>query len=422
MNVSRVGVRCSDDHLATVCGGDNAEVKRMRQPGRPRPILIAVLLAPSSLLLGFFGYRSLPGPPPAVTDALYSSLQLFTVGGSIPAHGTPWQLDVARFLAPLAVVYAAIVAAVSLVRNQAERVVVAARARDHILVIGLGATGAAVARGLRQHHQVVALEVDPHSSRISSARADGVQVLIGDGSNTHFLAQAQVVRARHVVVMTADDSRNLAIAAALREFLAVRRRDPITIHVAVANLDLWKELSHLQVAAARNPTVTEYLNVADRTAQRVVTAACAITREMTLSHVYIHGNSSMALRAVVHTARLAALHNIETRIEVGEEDLLQRVRDEEPWCRPYLMKSGTRELPPAPLALVCTADNDDAGAITRGLMLARQFPAAIVVVAVYRERSETTLLEADQLASRVHLVSAKLDALGQELLVGPCRK
>jgi hypothetical protein len=67
------------------------------------------------------------------------------------------------------------------------------------------------------------------------------------------------------------------------------------------------------------------------------------------------------------------------------------------------------------LVIVCDEEGADARAISRGLLLARQYPAAQVLVAVYRPRSETTLTAAGVVGLRVRLVSAKIDALGQEL-------
>lgn len=392
----------------------------MRRAGRPRPILLAVLLAPLSTALGFVGFR-LSNSSLSATDALYSALQLFALEGSIPRGGTPWQLDVARFLAPLAVVYAAVIAVVSLLHNQAQRLIVAVRSRGHVVVVGLGATGTLVAAGLRREgYEVVALEIDPDNRRVSVVDAEGVRVLIGDGTSKTFLTTARVHRARHVVVLTGEDSRNLEIAAVVREFLLDRGRSPTTVHVAIANLDLWKELSRIELAAKHDNVSIEYVSLADRTAQRLLGWASTISGKDVLPHVYVDGDTPVASRVIAHIARRGVLAGIRPSIGLsGEEDPLRRLRSEEPWCENVaditVVEEGPGTQAPA-LALVCGGDDGDADAISRGLVLVRRFPEAHVAVVVYRERSETALDAVRGVTSRMHLVSAKVDALGHELL------
>lgn len=352
-----------------------------------------------------------------MSDALYAALQLFTVGGVIPAQ-TPWQLDVARFLAPVAVVYAAVVAAVGLLRNQAERLTVALTARHHVVVVGLGAAGIQVARGLRRSgHKVVALEANSDSSSIPVARANGVRVVVGDGTSRHFLRLAQVHRARHVAVMTGDDSRNLEVAAAVRHLLASRGLRTVGMHVAIAHLDLWRELSRLRLTVPHTGVVTEYLHLADRTAQRILNEATAFGGPDCLRRVLIDGDTAVAARVATHLIRRGLVDGTRASIQTTTGSRLrERMRHEEPWHGQFVDLVPAEDGPGPGVALVCAADNDDAGAISRGLVLARLYPDTVVVVTVYRPRSETTLAATGGLGRRVHLVSAKVDALGQELL------
>lgn len=397
----------------------------MNRLRRPPPILLALLLAPLSLVLGYVGYRDAPDLALSGTDALYGALQLFTVGGVIPER-TPWELDVARFLAPVAVVYAAVVAAVSLLRERAQRTVVAAVARRHVVVVGLGATGSLVALGLRRSgHSVVVLEIDPRNPRTGAARAAGVRVLTGDGTSRAHLERAQVDRASHVIVLSADDSRNLEIASVARQIVQTsRRREPVTLHVAITRGVLWRELDRLRLAEPHQRVTTEYVNLDDRTAQRLLAVAEEGAGGSALDWVLVDGDSAVATRTVAHVVRRALLRGVTPRVDLAAADggaaLLERLRAEEPWCLEHadlslVGRDGPADAPHAPVALVCLVEAD-ADAITRGLVLARQMPEARIVVAVYRPRSETTLTAAGGMARRIELVSAKFDALGRELL------
>ncbi len=390
---------------------------------RPRPILLATVLVPTAALLGFIGYTSIPGSTLSITDALFSTLQLFALEGGIPDEGTPLTLDIARFLAPLSLVYAAVLTAVALLRDQAQALATAF-ARGHVLVVGLGETGTMVAKGLRESGwAVVALESDRQSAGIASARAEGVRVIVGGGSESTFLWRAQVGRARHLVVLTGDDSRNLEVAAVARHSIQEKAAGPVTIHVAISDVGLWRELSRLQLVEATQQVTTEYFNLTDRTAQRLLSVAERLAPANAATRVLVEGDSPLASRLVglvVHRAMVAGVRPcIELTSALGG-DPLARLRRDEPWCFDQAdIRAGTNE--PSPdgdspvVALVCLT-GDDAAAITRGLVLVRQLPEAQVLVAVHGARSETTLEAAGAKIPRLHLVSVRFEELGRELL------
>lgn len=381
------------------------------------------------MALGYAGYREATELHLSVSDAMYASLQLFTVGGVIPAD-TPWQLDVARFLAPVAVVYAAVVAAVALLRDRAQRLLVAFWARGHIVIVGLGATGSLVAQGLRDRgHRVVALEVDPRSTRLAAARSAGVLVIAGDGTSAAHLRRAKITRARHVVVLTADDSRNLEVAAVARSVLLGTGRSATTVHVAIQRPDLWKELDRLRLTRPGRIVTTEYLNLDDRTALRML-AVAEEWHPHPIENVLIDGDTSVATRVIAHVVRRALLAGRRPRIHLagtaeGAAAVYARLRSEEPWCDDVAdvrllpdeqMAAGEVPAGDLPsLALVCLVEAD-ATAITRGIVLARHLPGTHVVAAVYRPRSEQTLDAAGDITAFLHLVPAKFEALGTELL------
>ncbi len=187
---------------------------------RPRtrrlpPIALAVVVAPLATALGIWGYAR-AFHELSVTDVVYRSLQLFTVDAQVPPQGTPWQLDIARFMAPLAVVYAAVVAAIALLRGRYDGWWVRFLAKDHVVVVGLGDTGVRVVRGLRQggkSRTVVTIELDPRNPNVSTARSYGGRVVIADATSGRALELARIDRASQVVVVTGDDSLNLEVAA-----------------------------------------------------------------------------------------------------------------------------------------------------------------------------------------------------------------
>jgi hypothetical protein len=210
---------------------------------RSSPVAWAVLLAAVALVLGYAGYRT-ADVPLSRSDALFSALQLFALEGGVPEGGTPWALNLARFLAPLSVVYATVATMVTILRDQVQRTVVSVTAKNHVLLIGLSRSTQHLAVALRREgRQVVVVEADPTNKRMPGLRAEGAQVLVGDGRQEVILRQVHVERADHVVVTTGDDSRNLEIADLVRRIASTSdRRRPTVVQVAIDDTTLWVEL------------------------------------------------------------------------------------------------------------------------------------------------------------------------------------
>jgi len=87
------------------------------------------------------------------------------------------------------------------------------RVRDHVIVVGLGNMGTRVVEKLRERKiPVVAIERNRDAMGIRAARANGAQVLLGDGSNEELLKEADVGHARSLVAMAKQDTANLEAA------------------------------------------------------------------------------------------------------------------------------------------------------------------------------------------------------------------
>ena len=202
--------------------------------------LVAVLFG-VAVALGWIGFdRSLAalGQPGSFLDKLYLSLQLFVLQSGAVAPPIPWELEVARFLAPATTAYATVSAVVAILDEQ----IAALRARlssEHVVVCGLGRLGALVAKGLRAAgHDVVAIEADPQDPAIGECREAGIVVLVGDATDATLLRTARVDRARHLFAVTGDDGTNATIAIDARRLVEGRRGAPLTcfVHLLDGNL------------------------------------------------------------------------------------------------------------------------------------------------------------------------------------------
>lgn len=262
---------------------------------------VVVLLA-VTLGLGYWGFALVDGDLASPSDDAYQAVQLLYMNADVPDDGTPWQLDLARFLAPLVLPYAALVALFAAVGGRAGRVRVSLFGRGHLLIVGAGGRGTTLARSLRDRYDVVLFELDESNGAATSLRRSGLPVLFGDARDERSLRAAHPERASNIVLLTGDDSSNLEILATLRHLTS--EQDPVPTHVAIDGIALWSELHRLPLENRNAQRRVEFVSVPDRVARLLAEKAFggglppAIRRR-----VVLHGDGPEVARLVVHLLR-----------------------------------------------------------------------------------------------------------------------
>ncbi len=89
------------------------------------------------------------------------------------------------------------------------------RLHDHVLVVGFGRVGQAVARELSDQGETV-LVLDNNEARADDVAALGVEVAVGDGTNEAALVESGIERAKALVVSAQDDPTNLVVVLTAR--------------------------------------------------------------------------------------------------------------------------------------------------------------------------------------------------------------
>lgn len=104
---------------------------------------------------------------------------------------------------------------------------------DHVIVIGLGAVGISVVRGLvAEGESVVVIERDPDNRYLAQARALGVPVVIADATQSQTHRMVNIADAKAVAVLTSADLTNIETGLSVRESLGERWDDvPVVLRV-----------------------------------------------------------------------------------------------------------------------------------------------------------------------------------------------
>jgi len=170
-----------------------------------------------------------------IPEAAYRALHLFTFWSPEMTAADPWQLEVARWIAPAIAAYTAGKGLTAAFYEQSQRLRACA-SRDHVIVCGLSDKGHLIARSfLDRGERVVIIEQQSDRGVIATPRSEGAIVICGDASNDGILMSAAVHRAR-LLIATCDDDTNAEIVAQARQLL--RKKSKLDCLVHISDLDL----------------------------------------------------------------------------------------------------------------------------------------------------------------------------------------
>jgi hypothetical protein len=165
--------------------------------------------AVTATLLGYVGFS---GKGYAFLDALYRALSLFTLQSGAIDGEVPVSLEIARWLAPVVLAYAAVKTLFVVARDQMKLLRLGSF-RDHVVVCGLGQKGVRLMNGFIELGQkVVAIEVDRDSCAGSVYKDRRAIVLAGNAADESMLRRARVQYAKYLIVVTGKDDTNVEIA------------------------------------------------------------------------------------------------------------------------------------------------------------------------------------------------------------------
>jgi len=183
---------------------------------------LVVAVAFLSFVCGIIGVNDallISGKSAPWPDLVYFAIRLFFFNYDLPGEGIPYApatplLQLARFLAPATVTYAAVkgfmLGAATVLNIWQLR-----RWQGHAVVCGAGKRGREVALALKADgRKVVVIEKDAEAETLGELRAAGVRVVLGSATDSIHQEQARMNYAGLVVALTNTDESNLEIAMA----------------------------------------------------------------------------------------------------------------------------------------------------------------------------------------------------------------
>jgi hypothetical protein len=270
------------------------------------PLFGAVVVV--AFLLGYVGFSSYFEGHLAqrgTTDLMYLSLQLFVLeSGGIPGP-LPWQLDVARLLAPATTATAIAVALAAVFHEELEELRLRLR-RRHVVVCGLGERGTRLVRSLLDAgFRVVAVELDPGNRAIPELRRRGALVVVGDARTAVVLRRARVQHAEYVVALAGADDANAEVAIRAGE-LAPDQGPAMTCLAHVRDPGLCALLRSRELARGYATSYRlDFFNIYEQGARALLhdhPAICVATGEPS-PHVAVIGLTPLGQAVVVEAAR-----------------------------------------------------------------------------------------------------------------------
>ncbi len=172
-----------------------------------------------AFILGLWGYYLLDtGNAESLSDYIYHTLQLFTLGGSWQAATPiPWQHEIARFLAPFVTVFALVFAVLNGLHNQIRNRLASYCYKDHVVVCGVGTKGSIIIQSLlADGYQVIAIEINADNPNIAVCQERGACVIIGSALNVDTLKKSGLTTAKAFFTVCDTPAKNIEIELLLR--------------------------------------------------------------------------------------------------------------------------------------------------------------------------------------------------------------
>jgi len=218
--------------------------------------------------IGFWRYFQYLGDARSPLDLGYLVLQLFVLESGAVSGFVPWQLEVARILAPAVAGYA-LAKGIAAVFHEQLQSIRARMSRGHAVICGLGGKGLRLARSfLQSRYRVVVIERNQKNAGLEEVKDGGAIVLIGNAADRSVLKKARVDRAEYLVCTCGDDGINSAVSVEVNQIPRSHSKT-LTCFVHITDLQLIRFLRE-KTLEEKSPVRLEYFNLPERGARALL--------------------------------------------------------------------------------------------------------------------------------------------------------
>ena len=247
------------------------QVKGFKQGFRAIQWWLLGALFLTALVLGYIGfwrYFQFLGDVRSPLDIGYLTLQLFVLESGDVSGFVPWELEVARILAPAVASYA-LAKGIAAVFHEQLQSIRARMSKEHAIVCGLGNKGLLLARSfLQRKYRVVVIELNQENAGTEEMKESGAIVLIGNAADRAVLGKARVDRADYLVCACGKDNTNAEVAVAAQQISRSRSKS-LTCFVHISDLQLIRFMRE-KALGEQSSVRLEYFNVLERGARALL--------------------------------------------------------------------------------------------------------------------------------------------------------
>jgi hypothetical protein len=249
-------------------------------------------------------------------DLLYYDLQLFLLAAGPVNQGGPfpWLLELARFTAPAATVYALVEAARLLFADEIRRLRTR-RMRGHVIVCGSTPTARALAATIRDGgHEVVAV-----TGETSWATADGSTAASTNDPRDHKVLIAAGLRgARTVYACLQDATANVATAVAVSQVARPAGSPTLRVYAQIDDPDLCLALRARRWGGpARDGLRLDFFNPEELAARKLCQQTDMRSLDGPAPEVAVTGLEAFGQAVVVNLAKRWRLHSDGRRLRIA---------------------------------------------------------------------------------------------------------
>lgn len=236
--------------------------------------LVVWAMAFVAMGLGYWGFKqhaAAAREPLSALSLFYRVLQLFVLESGAVMGAVPWQLDVARYLAPAVSAYTATMALALIFKEQLQHLHLRFR-REHVVICGLGRKGLTFAKTFQARgDKVVVVENDAKHPLLARCRELGALVYIGDAAERETLRAVNVAHARYLIAVCREDGVNAEVAVNARELFHAQHGKVLACWAHIVDTHLCKLLREHELSLKPEEAFRlEFFNVYERGARAML--------------------------------------------------------------------------------------------------------------------------------------------------------